>query len=143
MEQLRFENKFDFEIELDDSTELKLIYIPPLLLQPIIENAIWHGLLPLKKTRAGTLAIKINIINKLLYIHVEDNGVGIQKNMSDIGNLKESKGILITKQRIQNLNIFYNINSADLLYEDLIDFEKKPIGTRVTIILPLNLQPLL
>ena len=57
-----------------------------------------------------------------------------------IGNIKESKGILITKQRIENINVLYNTTKADLFYEDLIDDNHNPIGTRVTIILPLNLK---
>jgi sensor histidine kinase YesM len=67
LEQLRFENKFLFEIELHENINLKNIYVPPLLLQPITENAIWHGLLPLKKLRNGKLILKINIVDDLLY----------------------------------------------------------------------------
>ena len=140
LEQLRFENKFLFEIELHENTNLKTIFVPPLLLQPITENAIWHGLLPLKKLRKGKLIIKINLVDDLLYIYIEDNGVGRKKENSAIGNIKESKGILITKQRIENINVLYNTTKADLFYEDLVDDNHNPIGTRVTIILPLNLK---
>lgn len=127
-------------IELYENTNLKTIFVPPLLLQPITENAIWHGLLPLKKLRKGKLIIKINMVDDLLYIYIEDNGVGRKKENSAIGNIKESKGILITKQRIENINVLYNTTKADLFYEDLIDDNHNPIGTRVTIILPLNLK---
>ena len=140
LEQLRFENKFLFEIELHENTNLKTIFVPPLLLQPITENAIWHGLLPLKKLRKGKLIIKINMVDDLLYIYIEDNGVGRKKENSSIGNIKESKGILITKQRIENINVLYNTTKADLFYEDLVGDNHNPIGTRVTIILPLNLK---
>ena len=140
LEQLRFEHKFVFEIHYNDNLNLKTILIPPLLIQPITENAIWHGLLPLKKTRKGLLLIKINIVNELLHIVIEDNGVGRKMKKVDIGNIQESKGILITKQRIQNLNVYYHTNKADLIYEDLVDSGLNPSGTRVTIILPLNLQ---
>jgi LytS/YehU family sensor histidine kinase len=140
LEQLRFENKFLFEIELHENTNLKTIFVPPLLLQPITENAIWHGLLPLKKFRKGKLIIKIKIVDDLLYIYIEDNGVGRKKENSTIGNMKQPKGILITKQRIENINVLYNTTKADLFYEDLKDDDHHPIGTRVTIILPLNLK---
>jgi LytS/YehU family sensor histidine kinase len=140
LEQLRFEHKFVFEIQYNDNLNLKTILIPPLLIQPITENAIWHGLLPLKKTRKGLLLIKINIVNELLHIVIEDNGVGRKMKKVDIGNMQESKGILITKQRIQNLNVYYHTNKADLIYDDLVDTGLNPSGTRVTIILPLNLQ---
>jgi hypothetical protein len=140
LEQLRFENKFLFEIELHENTNLKTIFVPPLILQPITENAIWHGLLPLKKLRKGILIIKIKIVDDLLCICIEDNGVGRKKENSTIGNMKESKGMLITKQRIENINVLYNTTKADLFYEDLIDDDHNPLGTRVTIILPLNLK---
>ena len=140
LEQLRFENKFLFEIELHENTDLKNILVPHLLLQTITDNAIWHGLLPLKKLRKGKLIIKIKIVDDLLYIYIEDNGIGRKKENSAIGNMKESKGILITKQRIENINVLYNTTKADLFYEDLINEDHNPIGTRVTIILPLNLK---
>lgn len=139
LEQLRFDNKFMFEIELEDKHNLKSIFIPPLILQPIVENAIWHGLLPLKN-RKGKLHLKINIKDDLLYIIIEDNGVGRKKNTDNIGNLKESKGISITKQRIDNINSFYNINKAGLKHDDLVDIHQIAAGTRVSIILPLNLN---
>lgn len=138
LEQLRFENKFIVEIELSENIDTRNIFVPPLLLQPITENAIWHGLLPLKKLRKGKLIIKIKIVDDLLYIYIEDNGVGRKKEISSIGNIKESKGILITKQRIENINVLYNTTKADLFYTDLTDEDHNPIGTRVTIILPLK-----
>lgn len=141
LEQLRFENKFVFEIELEDKHSLKSIFIPPLILQPIIENAIWHGLLPLKKLRKGKLLLKVNMKNDLLYIIIEDNGVGRKSNNNSISNLRESKGISITKQRIENLNSFYQTTKADFKYEDLVDADQNPLGTRVSIILPINLIP--
>lgn len=140
LEQLRFENNFEFKLELNEALNLKDINIPPLLLQPIIENAIWHGLLPLKKLRKGKLIIKIYSIDNLLYLIIEDNGVGRKNEKFDIGNLKESKGIMITKQRIQNLNIYYKTSRADLYYEDLMDETNNSMGTRVTIVLPINLE---
>lgn len=140
LEQLRFENKFLFEIVSDKKLNLNTVFVPPLILQPIVENAIWHGLLPLKKTRSGKLCIKIQIEENLLYIHIEDNGVGRKRTGGSIGNLKDSKGIAITKQRIHNLNEFYNSNKADVIYSDLIDASNHSIGTLVTIVLPLNLK---
>lgn len=141
LEQLRFENRFLFEIIIQEKLNLSEIYVPPLILQPIIENAIWHGLLPLKKEKNGKLLIQIFEENNLLYIVIEDNGVGRQKIKNDFGNIRESKGIEITKQRIHNLNDYYNsVIKANLIYTDLIDIENNPIGTKVTIVLPLNLN---
>lgn len=138
LEQLRFESKFIFEIEEDNDMDLSTILLPPLILQPIVENAIWHGLLPLRNFRKGKLLIKIKTIQDFIHLIVEDNGVGRRKNNSTISNLKESKGIQITRQRIYNLNHFYNKTSkADLIYEDLVDELNNAVGTRVIVVLPL------
>ncbi len=137
LEQLRFENKFDFEISWEDSIDLKNMLVPPLILQPIVENAIWHGLLPLKNSRKGKLLIKISLLNDSLVIIVEDNGFGRKIGNKNIGNLRESKGIQIIKQRILNMNNLYNTNKGDFIIEDLTDGLSNSIGTRVTFILPL------
>ncbi|MFO0322970.1 MAG: histidine kinase [Bacteroidota bacterium] len=139
LEQLRFDKKFDFKIIYDNSVDLKMILVPPLIIQPIVENAIWHGLLHLNKKRNGLLFIKIELTDSLKII-IEDNGIGRTKNTNDIGNLKKSKGIKITKQRILNLNNLYNKKNGDLLYEDLVDKLENSIGTRVSIILPILIK---
>jgi hypothetical protein len=137
LEQLRFENKFNFEIISYDSADLERIIVPPLIIQPIIENAIWHGLLPLKNFRKGKLIIQIESNKDFLIIIIEDNGIGRVNVGNRFGNLKESKGLEITRQRIQNLNNLYHENSGDLIIEDLVDNLNNAIGTRVKIILPL------
>lgn len=140
LEQLRFENKFTFNIIMENVDPVAF-YVPSLILQPMVENAIWHGLLPLKALRQGDLKIRIRVINSLLNISVEDNGVGRVQKQKVMGNLKESKGIDLTRQRIHNLNTVYNNKTADLIYEDLLDPILNPTGTRATIILPVNLIP--
>lgn len=137
LEQLRFENKFVFETNIDESIDLKEYCIPPLILQPIVENSIWHGLLPLKNKRIGKLQIGVEVFSDFLHVTITDNGVGRQIKKKDISNLRESKGIEITKQRITNLNNYYNFKKADLIYEDLLDENEEPAGTRVTIVLPI------
>jgi LytS/YehU family sensor histidine kinase len=139
LEQLRFDKKFEFQIEYDDSIDICNILVPPLIIQPIVENAIWHGLLPLNKIRVGKLWIKIKLNNNTITIIIEDNGIGRITKTDKIGNLKDSSGIKITKQRILNLNNLYNISNGDFYYEDLKDELNNPIGTRVFMILPLLL----
>ncbi|MES2513903.1 MAG: histidine kinase [Bacteroidota bacterium] len=140
LEQLRFENKFSYHIHYDKSLDVQSVFVPPLILQPIVENAIWHGLLPLKKTRKGELNITIHVSIDILSIVIEDNGVGRKIMDREIGNLKESKGIDITKQRLVNLNGYDNKDIANLIYDDLIDSAGVAIGTKVTVVLPLNLK---
>lgn len=137
LEQLRFENKFSFEIKIDKPIDLKNIMVPPLILQPIIENAIWHGLLPLKKLRSGILKIFISIEDKILKIIVEDNGLGRKNAQEFIGNLKDSKGIKIVEQRIQSLNNLHNTDIGNIVFEDKFDKFNASCGVRVVICLPL------
>lgn len=75
LEQLRFTNNFIFELKIDDSIALQDILIPSLITQPFIENAVWHGLLPLKNSEPR-LTVSIYRQNNLIYITIEDNGVG-------------------------------------------------------------------
>ncbi len=137
LEQLRFENKFEFISEIDKDIDLKKIVVPPLIFQPIIENAIWHGLLPLRNKRKGVLRMKIYIFNQSLIIVIEDNGVGRSTNTDVISNLKDSKGMNLINQRIQSLNNFYKTDNGKLLFEDLFDDSDNPLGSRITITLPI------
>lgn len=75
LEHSRFSDKFDYEIEVDDKIDIAAFQIPPMLLQPYIENAIWHGLR--YKEEKGFLKIKVRqVTNDLLEICIEDNGIG-------------------------------------------------------------------
>ncbi len=137
LEQLRFENKFDYDVEIQNTIDIERTYVPPLILQPIIENAIWHGLLPLKKTRKGILKIMVFADTEILKIIIEDNGVGRKKSDRTIGNSKNSKGMQIIEQRIKNLNNLYKTTVGDLFFEDLVDDLNNPLGSRITIVLPI------
>ncbi|PBQ34330.1 hypothetical protein CNR22_21985 [Sphingobacteriaceae bacterium] len=142
LEQLRFENKFNYEIHVGEDIDQEKIYVPALILNPLIENTIWHGLLPLKNLRKGKLIISIVKDSDILKIIIEDNGVGRQTKKKNIGNIRQSKGLQLTEQRLSNINYLFAINTADILYTDLVDEKNAPCGTRVTIQLPLNLSPL-
>ncbi|WP_324028224.1 tetratricopeptide repeat protein [Maribacter sp. BPC-D8] len=76
-QQLRFENKFDYEINLTNDIEVSMIKIPPMLLQPFIENSIEHGLKP--KNKKGLLQINITEKGKYTHIEIIDNGIGYSK----------------------------------------------------------------
>ncbi|MES2130769.1 MAG: histidine kinase [Bacteroidota bacterium] len=139
LEKLRFE-KINFDLKIDPSVNRDTTFIPPLLLQPIIENAIWHGLLPLENTKNAVLTLSIKLKGDVLKIIIEDNGIGRKFIKEGISNSKESQGIAITKQRIENLKYIVNYDVASLIYEDLVDDKHNPIGTRVIISLPTNLH---
>ena len=100
LEQLRFNNKFSFEIieNADALTEL-----PPLVLQPYVENAIWHGIMPLKA--AGKITVKTIEVEAGVVIEIQDNGVGRRRTETKSNKQhKQSMGMDITHKRIQSLH---------------------------------------
>jgi ligand-binding sensor domain-containing protein len=132
MEMLRFNGRFEYCIDLEKNIDPTVVFIPPLLLQPVAENAIWHGLM--HKKEPGLLVIRIQVENNILTCMISDNGVGrsftttlqaksVRKN--------KSMGIQITRQRLAL------INGDDLNDEhafetvDLYDDKGQAAGTRV------------
>ncbi len=77
LEQLRFDNKFDFEIKVDETIDLEYTFIPPMLIQPFIENAIIHGLA--NKQSDGKILVELQKNGELMHCIVEDNGIGREK----------------------------------------------------------------
>jgi len=138
LEQLRFDNKFTFEININRSVDINIYQIPPLLLNPIVENAIWHGLLPVQNSRNGKLKINIKCENEQLVIEVTDNGVGrVAQNI--VNYKKHSLGINLTEQRLNNINYITNSITARMEYIDLKDNKGQAAGTTVLIYLPIQL----
>jgi ligand-binding sensor domain-containing protein len=142
LEQLRFENKFNFKIQIEDSISLKETFLPPLILNPIVENAIWHGLLPIQNQKQGELHIAIRIESNNLLLCIEDNGVGLDTEKKEISNNKSnSYGIKITEQRLNNINYLYDRTDSKIVYTNLLNKDNESLGTRVMIYLPDNLVP--
>ncbi len=140
LESLRFKNSFRYTIELNQQTDPDIILIPSLLLQPFIENAIWHGLMH----REGEKILKIRFSenNQYLTCTIEDNGIGREKSAAikaqKLGaQYFKSKGTNLSEQRIRLLNTLGNEN-AKIEFFDLRDNEKEPCGTRVVIQIPLQ-----
>lgn len=135
LEQMRFRDSFEYDIQVDRNIESDSIFIPPVTIQPFVENAIWHGFK--NNHRENRIEIKIKEINDELHISIQDNGVGRQDSARQKN--RKSHGINITKQRILN---FSNDQSADRLsYTDLKDKNGNALGTLVQIRVPLKYQP--
>jgi sensor histidine kinase YesM len=138
MEAMRFKEKLQYNIHLEKDVEPDYIELPPLLLQPYVENAIWHGLMP--KEEGGKIDIEIAMDNdkSLLQISIADNGIGRSKS-ADLGNRKpikhESYGMKVTSDRIALINQVYK-TGADVTIHDLIDGNDEPLGTKVIIQIP-------
>lgn len=136
LEALRFEAEFEYEIYISDQIPVAEIAIPPLLIQPYVENAIRHGLRE-KENGLRKLTISIQPVNGYITIVIEDNGVGreeaAQKVQLDDG--RKSYGMTITRDRIdlvrQTLGIAAEVHVSDLYHTD-----GTAAGTRVEIRIP-------
>ncbi len=134
LEHRRSNGKFEYQIILDPNIDAPNVKILPLILQPFIENAIWHGLG--KKEENGFLKVDFHLVDDQSFeVTIEDNGVGRGINP---GQNRESKslGQSITAQRLQKLMESTRKN-ADVSIVDLFDDLGHPAGTRVLVHLPI------
>jgi tetratricopeptide (TPR) repeat protein len=129
LEHSRFPDKFDYQINVDESIDVESFQIPPMLLQPYIENAIWHGLR--YKEEKGFLHVHIESLDKnSIKIRIEDNGIGRKKSVAlKTQNQKKqkSKGMGNISKRIAILNTMYK-DKVDVRISDLL---QEGTGTRV------------
>ncbi|BDS15230.1 tetratricopeptide repeat-containing sensor histidine kinase [Aureispira anguillae] len=102
LQLLRFKDKFDYRINIDENIDVKHVLIPPMLIQPFIENSLEHGLKNLDKK--GLISIKIQQHKEELYIEVKDNGLGISNTTSLEHKKHQSRALSITKERLKFLN---------------------------------------
>ena len=138
IEKIRFSDEINYDINIADGLNPELIKIPSMVLQPFLENAIWHGL----SAKEGEKNIWLNIANKddmLLLISVIDNGVGrkASERLKESRVLKrKSVGIDITKERLANFaKDFQNDFNVEIL--DLFDDQGMPKGTKVVLEIPM------
>lgn len=137
LEQIRFENKFHFTIGVND-IDTSAIEVPPLIIQPFVENAILHGLLPAK--REGELSITLRQHNDLLYCSIEDNGIGreaARQIKERSGYNRKSHGMEITLKRIELFNKEHHRNDLPVHIINLYKENGEAGGTRVEITLVL------
>jgi len=109
LEHLRFRDKFDYHIQIDKNLDIDSTLIPNMLIQPQIENAIWHGLR--YKKEKGLLSLNVYPENNQIVIKIEDNGIGIRKSEElKTKNQKthQSRGLRNTRERVDLLNNLYN-----------------------------------
>lgn len=139
MESLRFDNKFDYTIYVTADISTETIEIPSMLVQPYVENAIWHGLLHKENKGLLTIIFAKNEENELIAT-IEDNGIGREKAgvlKSKQVLKKKSYGIQITENRIALINKMQNINTSCSI-EDLKDYNNNSLGTKITIRIPIK-----
>ena len=129
IEKKRFLSEFNHKIMIDDTLDVENVLVPPMILQPFVENSIWHGIS--KSDKKGSIEIKVEQHESKIIYSVEDNGVGRLKSNEKKMLHKKSLGIKITKNRIDIINKRKGINAS----LKIID---KNQGTKVEIYLPLT-----
>jgi len=137
LEHFRFQDKFDYTINIDETIKIIDFVIPPMLLQPYIENAVWHGL-RYKKTK-GFLEISImQTTSEEIKITISDNGIGREKSkdLKTTNQQKQnSKGMGNIKKRVAILNTMYK-DKITVVINDLL--EEGDVGTQVVVTLKKN-----
>ena len=99
LEKLRSQKGFDYEIDIDDSVDELTQKVPPLIIQPFTENAIWHGVLPKKEKGLIRVSVRFDDKNGYLVIAIEDNGVGFSAGQKPSDH--KSKGMAISQMRLK------------------------------------------
>ncbi|MEO7044713.1 MAG: histidine kinase [Ferruginibacter sp.] len=138
LEAMRFKNKVQYKINVAPHIDQQYIEIPPLLLQPYVENAIWHGLM--HKEEGGNISIDISQPEEfLLHIEITDDGVGrdiAKENKSKSATRQKSFGLKMTSERLEAINLIYKTNT-EVKIIDLKDTNGNALGTKVIIEIPL------
>ncbi len=136
LEQLRTANTFMYEVEIDDDVDVNLEVVPPMLLQPYIENSIVHGI---GGSPDGKIDIRIRAEGDNLICELTDNGIGRKEAQETRRVLHKSHSMKINNSRIELLNSVYR-STKDQRYkcevEDLNTMDGACQGTRVTLTLP-------
>jgi ligand-binding sensor domain-containing protein len=134
LESLRFQNKFEYQILVNDDLDANGLKVPPLIIQPYAENAIWHGLM--HKKEKGHLEVAVYLENESLFYRITDDGIG-RKNAAEIKSKStsthKSMGMRITTDRLATLQLK---NETSLTITDLVLADGKPGGTEVLIRIP-------
>lgn len=138
MESLRFEGAFEFEMACDEDLSPDVM-LPSMLIQPYVENAIWHGLL--QKEVKGKLWVRFKKVNgHMLQAEIEDNGIG-RKNAAILkskGSVKKkSYGMQISSDRIKIINNLYKLNNSVSIL-DLFDEHGNAAGTKIILNIPVS-----
>jgi sensor histidine kinase YesM len=137
LEAMRMGDEFSYEVVTDDQLEDDDISIPSLLVQPFIENAVWHGLINKQGEKKIRVSFGPTANGSAVLCIVEDNGIGRKKAMlnKNINGRYESKGIKITQERLELLQ-FQVKGQVSMIIKDHMGANGEPMGTSVELTLP-------
>jgi tetratricopeptide (TPR) repeat protein len=139
LEKLRCNDVFEYKITVAEDINEEEVMIPPMIVQPYVENAIWHGLV--HKSGKGMLEIAVTLKGKTLTCTVTDNGIGRKKAIEikeKKGQTHRSMGMKVTEGRIDLIRKINNTKEANVAITDLEDEAGKALGTKVTLMLPVE-----
>ena len=134
MERLRFKNAFSYQLICDEAIDPLTMFVPPLLLQPFVENAIWHGLMHKKEN--GLVTISFRLEHDILHCTIIDNGVGRSAAAaagSKSSQSHKSMGIQIARERLALINGNMEDEKVAFYIEDMFDNAGLPAGTKVNL----------
>ena len=143
LESLRFEQRFEYKITVAGNVDTAMLKVPPLIIQPYAENAIWHGLMHLPGRQAGKkekghLEIEVYGEDEILFYKITDDGIGRKKAAelkSKSASTQKSMGMRITADRIAMLQ---QQNKTSITIADLVLADGNPCGTEVLIKIPVS-----
>ncbi len=137
LETLRFKNQIHFSFDLDSDLILDQVMVPSLLLQPLVENAIWHGIMPTNKP--GVIVVRAYQQDQQLRLEVEDNGIGLKTNSTTPTTSSTSNssgfGLRLLKERLEVLE--KKEAEIELQFVNLEEPDSESTGTLVRIQMPL------
>ena len=134
LESLRFDQKFEYKIAIAGNVDPTMLKVPPLIIQPYAENAIWHGLMHTKEK--GHLEIELYQQKEILFCKITDDGIGRKRAAelkSKSASIHKSMGMRITADRIAMLQ---QQNKTSITITDLALPDGSPGGTEVLIKIP-------
>ncbi len=135
LEQVRFNYRFEYCIDIDATLDPKYDAIPPMLIQPVVENALWHGIRHLPKEKKGKITIRFAVEHQFLTCTITDNGVGRTK--ANALKSKSEHNSLATQNIEHRLKLLSTLHKKQYTFE-IIDLhtENIPSGTQVIIKIP-------
>jgi len=136
LEAMRFDTKFSYAVNVDENIDLKSVQVPALIIQPFIENAIWHGIVP--RNSGGTVSLNILHKDGVIEIVIDDDGIGreaSQQNKSATGLTHQSKGVNLTQTRLELNNLLQQRQSA---LEVIDKKDEHGVATGTTVIIKIK-----
>jgi len=137
LQQMRYEDSFDFEIERLNEEVMQQVLIPPMLIQPFVENAILHGVAHAENR--GKIAVQLELQHEALLVTITDNGPGIRTLKKQPDGKKKSLSTTISRERLEILSKEKGVEvQVNIL--DLHEMDSKLMGTRVELIIPVEID---